>query len=369
MIKRLIATVVSCAFIAFSCVIPSFAGSASSENPISQYGWFSGDLTAEGSIINCLATGYSQLSIKDYQSYNAFTYGVAFRKPVTSAPYILVTIAFTQSAVTDLKADLFTDYYEFIGNAQLLALAPQLTGSASDASALAGLSYKTSMPMLPYSGLYSAGTFSGYLYSVEKSGQTLTVTLAFSTDLLNYSDSDYFGIMFYLSESFVASQSGVIIINSVRGSADPVNDAGETAKIISAISSEADKIIANQNKNAASLESLIQGDPVDTSTSAEASKTILDYFNSEKDVTDTFQDMTITSADGYSFDFSFSKDAWKAVGDYYSGGIADYGAAVAVGAPVVSTLLTRILNIAPILVYMALSLGTIAILFGRSTRT
>ena len=44
-------------------------------------------------------------------------------------------------------------------------------------------------------------------------------------------------------------------------------------------------------------------------------------------------------------------------------------AAVAVGAPVVSTLLTRILNIAPILVYMALSLGTIAILFGRSTRT
>jgi len=79
--------------------------------------------------------------------------------------------------------------------------------------------------------------------------------------------------------------------------------------------------------------------------------------------------MTITSADGYSFDFSFSKDAWKAVGDYYSGGIADYAEAVAFGAPVVSTLLTRILNIAPILVYMALSLGTIAILFGRSTRT
>lgn len=369
MIKRLIAAVASCAFIAFSCVIPSFAGSPSSENPISQYGWFSGDLTAEGSIINCLATGYSQLNISNYQDFNAFTYGVAFRKPLTSAPYILVTIAFTQSAVTDLKADLFTDYYEFIGNAQLLALAPQLTGSASDASALASLSYKTSTPMLPYSGLYSAGTFSGYLYNVEKSGQTLTVSLAFSTDLLSYSDFDYFGIMFYLSESFVADRKGLIVVNSVRGSADPVNDAGETAKIISAISAEADKIIANQNKNAASLESLIQGDPVDTSTSAEASKTILDYFNSEKDVTDTFQDMTITSADGYSFDFSFSKDAWKAVGDYYSGGISDYAAAVAVGAPVVSTLLTRILNIAPILVYMALSLGTIAILFGRSTRT
>lgn len=369
MIKRLIATVVICAFIAFSCVIPSFAGSASSENPISQYGWFYGDLTAEGSIINCLATGYNQLVIKDYQSYNAFTYGVAFKKPITSAPYILVTIAFTQSAVTDLKADLFTDYYEFIGNSNLLALAPQLTGSASDASALASLSYKTSKPMLPYNGLYSEGTFSGYLYNVEKSGQTLTVSLAFSTDLLSYSDSDYFGIMFYLSESFLASLKGVIVINSVRGSADPVNDAGDTAKIISAISAEADKIIANQNKNAASLESLIEGQPVDTSTSAEASKTILDYFNSEKDVTDTFQDMTITSADGYSFDFSFSQDAWKAVGDYYSGGIADYAAAVAVGAPVVSTLLTRILNIAPILVYMALSLGTIAILFGRSTRT
>jgi len=367
MIKRLIVTVVICAFIAFSCVLPSSA-SPSSDNPISQYGWFSGDLTAEGSIINCLATGYSQLNISNYQDFNAFTYGVAFRKPLTSAPYILVTIAFTQSAVTDLKADLFTDYYEFIGNAQLLALAPQLTGSASDASALAGLSYKTSTPMLPYSGLYSAGTFSGYLYSVEKSGQVLTVSLAFSTDLLTYSDSDYFGIMFYLSESFVADKNGLIIVNSVRGSADPVNDAGETAKIISAISAEADKIIANQNKNAASLESLIVGDPVDTSTSSEASKTI-DYFNSEKYVTDTFQDMTITSADGYSFDFSFSKDAWKAVGDYYSGGIADYAAAVAVGAPVVSTLLTRILNIAPILVYMALSLGTIAILFGRSTRT
>lgn len=369
MIKRLIATVSSCALIAFSCVLPISADSPSSANPISQYGWFSGDLTAEGSIIDCLATGYSQLSIKDYQEYNAFTYGVAFKKPVTSAPYILVTISFTQSAVTDLKPALFTDYYEFIGNANLLALAPQLTGSASDASALAALSYKTSTPFLPYSGLYSVGTFSGYLFNVEKSGQSLTVSLAFSTDLLSYSDSDYFGIMFYLSESFVASQTGVIIINSVRGSADPVNDAGETAKIISAISAEADKIIANQNKNAASLESLIQGDPVDTSTSAEASKTILDYFNSEKDVTDTFQDMTITSADGYSFDFSFSQDAWKAVGDYYSGGISDYGAAVAVGAPVVSTLLTRILNIAPILVYIALSLGTIAILFGRSTRT
>ena len=338
MIKRLIVVVVCCAFIAFSFVFPSFA-SPSSDNPISQYGWFSGDLTAEGSIINCLATGYSQLNISNYQDFNAFSYGVAFRKPLTSAPYILVTIAFTQSAVTDLKA------------------------------ALAGLSYKTSTPMLPYSGLYSAGTFSGYLYNVEKSGQTLTVSLAFSTDLLSYSDSDYFGIMFYLSESFVADQKGLIVVNSVRGSSDPVNDAGETAKIISAISAEADKIIANQNKNAASLESLIQGDPVDTSTSAEASKTILDYFNSEKDVTDTFQDMTITSADGYSFDFSFSKDAWKAVGDYYSGGIADYAAAVAVGSPVVSTLLTRILNIAPILVYMALSLGTIAILFGRSTRT
>lgn len=369
MIKRLIATVASCAFIAFSCVIPSFAGSASSENPISQYGWFSGDLTAEGSIINCLATGYNQLYLSNYQSYNAFTYGVAFRKPITSAPYILVTIAFTQSAVTDLKPDLFTDYYEFFGNAQLLALAPQLTGSASDASALAGLSYKTSKPFLPYSGLYSEGTFSGYLFNVEKTGSSLTVSLAFSTDLLSYSDSDYFGIMFYLSEAFVASQNGIIVINSVRGSADPVNDAGETAKIISAISAEADKIIANQDKNFSSLESLIEGQPVDTSTSAEASKTILDYFNSEKDVTDTFQDMTITSADGYSFDFSFSKDAWKAVGDYYSGGISDYAVAVAVGAPVVSTLLTRILNIAPILVYMALSLGTIAILFGRSTRT
>lgn len=369
MIKRLVSTVVICAFIAFSCVIPSFAGSASSENPISQYGWFYGDLTAEGSIINCLATGYNQLVINDYQSYNAFTYGVAFKKPITSAPYILVTIAFTQSAVTDLKADLFTDYYEFIGNSNLLALAPQLTGSASNASALASLSYKTSKPMLPYNGLYSEGTFSGYLYNVEKSGQILTVSLAFSSDLLSYSDSDYFGIMFYLSESFVASLKGVIVINSVRGSSDPVNDAGDTAKIISAISAEADKIIANQNKNAASLESLIEGQPVDTSTSSEASKTILDYFNSEKDVTDTFQDMTITSADGYSFDFSFSQDAWKAVGDYYSGGIADYASAVAVGAPVVSTLLTRILNIAPILVYMALSLGTIAILFGRSTRT
>ena len=366
MIKRLIVVVVCCAFIAFSFVFPSFA-SSSSDNPISQYGWFSGDLTAEGSIINCLATGYSQLNISNYQDFNAFTYGVAFRKPLTSAPYILVTIAFTQSAVTDLKPALFTDYYEFIGNSQLLA--PQLTGSASDASALAALSYKTSKPMLPYSGLYSEGTFSGYLYNVEKSGQTLTVSLAFSTDLLRYSDSDYFGIMFYLSESFVADQKGLIVVNSVRGSADPVNDAGETSKIISAISAEADKIIANQNKNAASLDSLIQGDPVDTSTSAEASKTILDYFNSEKDVTDTFQDMTITSADGYSFDFSFSKDAWKAVADYYSGGISDYAAAVAVGAPVVSTLLTRILNIAPILVYMALSLGTIAILFGRSTRT
>lgn len=368
MIKRFIVIVVSCAFIAFSCIFPSFA-SPSSDNPISQYGWFSGDLTADGSIINCLATGYSQLNVSNYQDFNAFTYGVAFRKPLTSAPYILVTIAFTQSAVTDLKPDLFTDYYEFIGNSHLLALAPQLTGSASDASALAALSYKTSKPMLPYSGLYSVGTFSGYLFNVEKSSQTLTVSLAFSTDLLSYSDSDYFGIMFYLSESFVADQKGLIVVNSVRGSADPVNDAGETAKIISAISAEADKIIANQNKNAASLESLIQGDPVDTSTSAEASKTILDYFNSEKDVTDTFQDMTITSADGYSFDFSFSKDAWKAVGDYYSGGIADYAAGVAVGAPVVSTLLTRILNIAPILVYMALSLGTIAILFGRSTRT
>lgn len=368
MIKRFIVTVVCCAFIAFSCIFPSSA-SPSSDNPISQYGWFSGDLTAEGSIINCLATGYNQLSISDYQSYNAFTYGVAFKKLVTSAPYILVTIAFTQSAVTDLKPALFTDYYEFIGNSHLLALAPQFTGSASDASALSALSYKTSKPMLPYSGLYSEGTFSGYLFNVEKSSQTLTVSLAFSTDLLSYSDSDYFGIMFYLSESFVADQNGLIVINSVRGSADPVNDAGETAKIISAISAEADKIIANQDKNAASLESLIEGQPVDTSTSAEASKTILDYFNSEKDVTDTFQDMTITSADGYSFDFSFSKDAWKAVADYYSGGIADYAAAVAVGAPVVSTLLTRILNIAPILVYMALSLGTIAILFGRSTRT
>ena len=127
MIKRLIVAVVSCAFIAFSCIFPSFA-SPSSDNPISQYGWFSGDLTAEGSIINCLATGYSQLNISNYQDFNAFTYGVAFRKPLTSAPYILVTIAFTQSAVSDLKADLFTDYYEFIGNAQLLALAPQLTG-------------------------------------------------------------------------------------------------------------------------------------------------------------------------------------------------------------------------------------------------
>ena len=166
MIKRLIVVVVCCAFIAFSFVFPSFA-SPSSDNPISQYGWFSGDLTAEGSIINCLATGYSQLNISNYQDFNAFTYGVAFRKPLTSAPYILVTIAFTQSAVTDLKADLFTDYYEFIGNAQLLALAPQLTGSASDASALAGLSYKTSTPMLPYSGLYSVGTFSGYLYLVH----------------------------------------------------------------------------------------------------------------------------------------------------------------------------------------------------------